>query len=203
MDREEQIELKNAQRVTIQGNIIENIWRAGQNGYALVLTPRNQGNSAPWTVVQDVVIRSNIVRHANGGLNVLGRDYSSSTGSQLTRRINIVNNVFHDISGSQWGGGAHLLMIMGGPSNLTVDHNTVFHTSNIVLIDGAPSQGFVFTNNLMKHNTYGIFGSNAGIGNAYPGGLLPERGGGRNVFAGGACRWYPTDNFFPSVTTFL
>ena len=80
------IELKNAQRVTIEGNVIENIWRAGQNGYALVLTPRNQDNTAPWTVVQDVMIRSNIVRHANGGVNILGRDYSSSTGSQLTRR---------------------------------------------------------------------------------------------------------------------
>ena len=47
----------------------------------------------------------------------------------------------------------------GGPANITVDHNTVFHNTNIVLIDTAPSQGFVFTNNLMKHNTFGIFGS--------------------------------------------
>jgi PKD repeat protein len=196
------IELKNAQRVTIQGNVIENIWRASQNGYALVLTPRNQGNTAPWTVVQDVMIRSNVVRHANGGLNILGRDYSASTGSQLTRRISIVNNVFHDISGSQWGGGAHFLMITGGPSNVTVDHNTVFHTSNIVLIDGAQSQGFVFTNNLMKHNTYGIFGSGSGIGNATLASYFPSAVVRRNVLAGGSSSMYPTDNFFPSVTTF-
>ena len=74
------IELKNAQRVTIEGNIIENIWRAGQNGYALVLTPRNQGNTAPWTVVQDVMIRSNIVRHANGGHEILGAGLLASDG---------------------------------------------------------------------------------------------------------------------------
>jgi PKD repeat protein len=196
------IELKNAQRVTIQGNIIENIWRAGQNGYALVLTPRNQGNNAPWTVVQDVVIRSNIVRHANGGLNILGRDYSSSTGSLLTRRITIAGNVFADIGGSQWGGGSHFIMITGGPSNLTVDHNTVFHTNHIVLIDGAQSQGFVFTNNLMKHNTYGIFGSNSGIGNATLAAYFPSAVVRRNVLAGGSASLYPTDNFFPDVPTF-
>ena len=85
---------------------------------------------------------------------------------------------------------------------MTVDHNTVFHTSNIVLIDGAQSQGFVFTNNLMKHNTYGIFGSNAGIGNATLAAYFPSAVVRRNVLAGGSASLYPTDNFFPSVTTF-
>ena len=40
-------ELKNAQQVTIDGNVIENVWAAGQYGYAIVLTPRNQNGSAP------------------------------------------------------------------------------------------------------------------------------------------------------------
>ena len=80
-----------------------------------MLTPRNQDNTAPWTVVQDITIRSNIVRHVNGAMNILGSDYSSSTGSQLTKRIAMVNNVFDDISGTQWGGGANLLSITGGP----------------------------------------------------------------------------------------
>ncbi len=196
------IELKNAQRVRIEGNIIENCWRASQTGYALVLTPRNQDNTAPWTVVQDITIRSNIVRHVNGAMNILGSDYSSSTGSQLTKRIAVVNNVFDDVSGTQWGGGANLLSITGGPGYLTINHNTVFHTSNIVLIDDGQSQGFVFTNNLMKHNTYGIFGSGAGIGSStlttyFPGAVFR-----RNVLAGGSASLYPTDNFFPTVDSF-
>ena len=109
------IELKNAQRVRIEGNVIENNWQASQSGYAIVLTPRNQDNTAPWTVVQDVTIRSNIVRHVNGAINILGSDYSSSTGSQLTRRISIVNNVFDDISSAAWGSGAHFLSITRRP----------------------------------------------------------------------------------------
>jgi PKD repeat protein len=195
------IELKNAQRVRIEGNIIENNWQASQTGYAIVLTPRNQGNTAPWTVVQDVTIRSNIVRHVNGAINILGSDYSSSTGSQLTRRISIVNNVFDDISSSTWGSGAHFLSITSGPAYITVDHNTVFHTSNIVLIDNGQSPGFVFTNNMMKHNTYGIFGSGAGAaGNATLSAYFPGAIVRRNVLHGGPASLYPPENYFPTGT---
>ena len=196
------IELKNAQRVTIEGNVIQNAWLAGQIGYALVLTPRNQGNTAPWTVVQDVVIRSNLVRHANGGVNILGFDYSASTGSRLTRRVTITNNVFDDIGGAQWGGGSHLLLITRSPANVTVNHNTVFHKSHAVLIDDGSSQGFVFTNNLMKHNTYGILGSGTSTGNGTLAVYLPNAVVRRNVLAGGNASLYPSDNFFPSVATF-
>ena len=39
----------------IEGNVIENNWQASQEPYALVLTPRNQGNTAPRIVAQDVI----------------------------------------------------------------------------------------------------------------------------------------------------
>jgi len=58
-------ELKNAQRVTVEGNVIENTWVAGQSGYAIVLTARNSENRAPWSTVKDVTITNNIVRHAD------------------------------------------------------------------------------------------------------------------------------------------
>jgi hypothetical protein len=195
------IELKNAQRVTIEGNTLEYVWKASQNGYAFVLTPRNQGNTAPWTAVRDVTIRYNTVRHANGGVSILGIDYSASTGSQRTTNIKIQHNVFDDI-GAAWGGGAFFMVITSSPTNITLDHNTVFHDNNIVTIDNGASSGFVYTNNLSKHNTYGIFGSGSATGNAtlslyFPGAIVR-----RNVFAGGNGLLYPLDNFFPSVTTF-
>jgi hypothetical protein len=56
------LELKNAQRVTVDGNLLENNWAAGQSGYSIMLTPRNSG-SAPWTRVQNVTFTNNIVRH--------------------------------------------------------------------------------------------------------------------------------------------
>ena len=52
------VELKNARSVTVEGNTIENNWAAGQTGYAVVLTPRNQDGGAPWSVVRDVAFRT-------------------------------------------------------------------------------------------------------------------------------------------------
>ena len=61
-------------------------------------------------------------------------------------------------------------------ADITIDHNTVLHTGNIVTfysgsyinsdgvkVTGGPIAGFVFTNNLLQHNAYGIFGIRAGV----------------------------------------
>ncbi|HJR07927.1 MAG TPA: hypothetical protein VJ842_11765, partial [Pyrinomonadaceae bacterium] len=48
-------ELKNAQRVWVEGNVLENNWADGQVGYAIVLTPGNGTGSAS-AVVQEVTI---------------------------------------------------------------------------------------------------------------------------------------------------
>ena len=66
-------ELKNARRVLVEGNVFEHNWAAGQAGYAILFTPVNDGN-APWTVVSDVVLRFNLVRHVASAINILGFD---------------------------------------------------------------------------------------------------------------------------------
>ena len=45
------LEFKNVQDVLVEGNTIENHWAAGQQGYAIVLTPRNQSGTSPWAIV--------------------------------------------------------------------------------------------------------------------------------------------------------
>src|SRR5262249_23902872 len=124
------IELKNARRVSIDGNVLENNWQSGQQGYAVVLTPRNQYGTAPWTVVQQIQFTNNIVRHVAAGLNVLGTDDNQT--SQPTTGITIRNNLFVDISAANWGGNGWLLYTNGGRS-VTVDHNTVFTDGSSVL----------------------------------------------------------------------
>ena len=39
-------ELKNAQRVLVDGNVLERNWPQAQNGYSILLTPRNQDGTA-------------------------------------------------------------------------------------------------------------------------------------------------------------
>ena len=166
------LELKNAQRVLIDGNIFEHSWAASQKGYAILLTPRNQDGTAPWSAVRDITISNNIIRHVAGAIDILGEDYEQP--SQHTTRIAIRNNVVFDVSDT-WGG-EHFLLITGSPSNVTVDHNTVYQDHMIVLVDDGACSGFVFTNNFARQNEFGIFGSGAGIGGAlaayFPGSVV-------------------------------
>jgi len=102
-------ELKNAQRVLVDGNIFEYVWGDAQVGFAIQLTTRNQDGTAPWSVVQDVTFTNNIVRHAAGGINFLG--YDDLNPSQQTKRIKVRNNLFDDIGATRWSGNGRLFQL--------------------------------------------------------------------------------------------
>jgi hypothetical protein len=200
-------ELKNARRVTIEYNLMENNWISSQTGYAVLFTPRNQDGGAPWTVVQDVVFRHNVVRHSSSVFNILGVDGNSP--SEVTERISITNNLFYDIGAEAWGGNGVFLLIGDGPANVVIAHNTIVHSGNIVTAwgesKGTPitSPGFVYRDNLAQHNEYGIFGVNRAFGNDTIKIYFPDSVIRRNVIAGGVASRYPGDNFFPAAEDFL
>jgi hypothetical protein len=97
------LELKNAQRVLIEGNLLEHNWGMGQVGFAVLFTVRNDGGQAPWAVVEDVTFANNVVRHAAGGVSIHG--YDSINPTQWSQRILIRNNLFEDVDGKKWEGG--------------------------------------------------------------------------------------------------
>jgi hypothetical protein len=188
-------ELKNAQRVLVTGNIFENNWADAQNGFAILFTPR--GHGAPWSVVQDVTFTNNIIRHAAGGFNISGRD--DNEPSLPTKRIRISNNLLIDLNGPKWGNGTgRLLQVVLGPAFLTFEHNTAFQSNHIAIFDETPpGEGFVFQNNIMPNNEYGVFGSGAGQGSAALQKYFTSYVFRRNVIIGGSSKLYPQDNFFP------
>jgi hypothetical protein len=193
------LELKNAQRVVVDGNLLEHNWLGFQNGYAILLTPRNQNGTAPWSVVRDITFTNNILRSAAAGFNIFG--YDNLAPSRQTRNVRIANNLFYDLSG-RWGNTGRFLLIHGGPRDIVVDHNTVFHEGTVIDAEGPQVPGLVFTNNLMRHNTYGIKGRAAASGNDtlekfFPGAVVTH-----NVLAGGRSSQYPPGNHFPSVSEF-
>jgi hypothetical protein len=189
-------ELKNARRVVVDGNVFENTWLDAQVGFAILFTPRNQEGTAPWSVVEDVSFTNNVVRHAAGGVNIMGRD--DNNPSEQTRRIAIKNNFFEDIGGPQWGGNGRFLQITE-TNHVLVDHNTIIHTGNVITAYGKPNANFVFTNNLMLHNQYGVIGDGAGVGNITLNQYFPNCVFKKNVIAGGRSSAYPPDNFFPAT----
>jgi hypothetical protein len=196
------LELKNARRVTIDHNVIENSWVAAQVGFAILLTVRNQDGNCPWCSVDSVVFEQNIVQHAAAGVQILGTD--DTHPSQQERSLTIRNNLFADIDSSNWGGNGYCFLIVGGPRDLTIDHNTIIqeHASGIVQVDGPPVIGFSFTNNLARHNTYGFKGTSRATGNDTISAFFPASQIRDNVMADGDSSLYPAGNRFPSSADF-
>lgn len=199
-------ELKNARRVLVEGNLMEYAWRQAQAGYAILLTPRNQDGRAPWVRVEDVTIRLNVVRHAGGGMQIIGED--SNFPSQSTRRVRVVNNLFYGVDAALWGGPGAFVLIGEGPSDITIEHNTINQSGNILTAYGGtrdspmPILGFVFRDNLVRHNQFGVIGTNRAIGNGTLEAYFPGAVFAANTIAGGDARRYPGGNTFVDAGEF-
>lgn len=192
------IELKNAQRVTVEENVIEHNWVGAQHGYAIVLTPRNPSGSAPWSRVQYVTFARNVIRRTSGGVEISG--YDDSHTSQQAKNIAFTNNLFYDIDPSAWGGAAKPILLVNGPANITFNRNSIFHNaSSVVAAGGLATSGFVYTNNIHRHGKYGIVGTGTAPGNATLKKYFPGSNVTYNVFAGGSASNYPTPNAFPTL----
>jgi hypothetical protein len=199
-------ELKNARRVLIEGNVFENVWVAAQAGYAILFSTRNQNGRAPWSVVEDVTFRYNIIRHAANAINISGTDYNYP--SMQGARYRISHNLVYDIDGTTWGGSGNFLQVGNEPRDVVVEHNTVHHTGNVVTVygkrDGMPKvvEGFSFRDNLMRHNKYGVKGESVAVGSATLDAYFRSLAFDRNALAGGKASQYPAGNYFPTVEQF-
>ncbi|MGE0131189.1 MAG: fibronectin type III domain-containing protein [Blastocatellales bacterium] len=195
-------ELKNAQRVLVDSNVFEYNWAGGQDGTAILFTPRNQNGGSPWSVVQDVTFTNNTIRHSGSGCNISGPDDEAGT-SLPSRRILIRNNLLEDINGQTWGstsGAAdgELFQIVGGAEYITIDHNTGFATGKILATDTNKglNKALVFTNNIVAHNNYGVSGSGTGVGLPTLNRWWTSYVFQKNVIVGGQASNYPSGNYF-------
>jgi hypothetical protein len=99
-------------------------------------------------------------------------------------------------------------MIGHSPTDVVFEHNTASHDGNVIQAHGkrngtaAPIEHFVFRDNLLKHNRYGVIGDSLGTGNSTLGAYFPGAVFERNVLAGGRASQYPAGNYFPSVEEF-
>jgi hypothetical protein len=200
-------ELKNARRVLVEGNVFENVWAAAQTGFAVLFTVRNQDGRGPWSVVEDVTFRYNIIRHAGSAINILGHD--DNHPSQQTKRLRISHNLVYDIDRGRWGGHGDFIQMGAMPRELYIEHNTVFHSGQALSVYGGRTptgghaiEGVVFRNNTLRHNLYGVKGEGTSSGHATLARFLPGIVFERNVLAGGPASQYPAGNFFPSVGEF-
>ena len=196
------VELKNARRVKIVRNVIQNNWQAAQSGFAVLFTVRNQDGGCRWCQIDDVVFEGNLVQHSAAGISILGFD--DIHPSQQTQSIVVRNNVFADIDNQNWGGNGYCFMLNGGPRRIVIDHNTIIqeHASGILQVEGPPVLEFTFTNNIVRHNAYGIIGSDHAPGRDTLSAFFPGSTVTHNVIADGDASRYPSGNQFPSSAQF-
>ncbi len=183
-------ELKNAQRVLFEGNVLEGSWGGfSQTGFSILLTPKNQyngpvrGSVCPLCRVTDITIRDCRIAHVASGLliaNVSDRDGGPSAAGE---RYSIHNLVIDDIDGKRFRGfGAFLGLISNVPTmkDVRIDHVTALSASMLMNVGVRQEhiQNFVFTNNLIGAYEKSVT-STGGPGNCV---IQPERLGPVGVF---------------------
>ena len=190
------LEFKNAQRVLVEGNTFQNCWPSGQSGFALLVTPRNQSNTAPWSVTQDITIRRNVFVNIAQGINIAGMDAPNI--SQRTRRVLIQDNVLKAVA--MPGGDGRMFQILGDPVNVTIDHNTAFCPVAYVVSDGSPkTDSFSFTNNIVSQGAYGFIGTGTANANTTLAKYFNNNWTiTNNAVIGGSAKDYPPGSFFPA-----
>ncbi len=164
-------ELKNAQRVTVDGNIFENNWKDAQVGYAIVFTPRNQDGTAPWVAVKDVTFTHNIVRHTPSGYSLLSADNLPPSSQPLTH-ITIRDNITEDVNPTQFGGsgvGFLFTYAVKTGQNYVIEHNTLLHNGagnsfGTIGDAGTVVNQFKFNNNIVTYGDFGFKGGGVGEG---------------------------------------
>jgi hypothetical protein len=177
------LELKSARDVTIVDNDITYSWGGhGQDGYGLMLTVRNQNGGNPWATIQDVLVAGNRFAHSAGAINILGRDDIKETGSGRAvpigvvrpslpmARVLILENTFDDLNPATYTGSKKMILLNGGPADLTIRGNrfTGVGMSSVVYFAGGPTcERLLIDGNTWPKTAYGVFGSNAAVGQAW------------------------------------
>ncbi len=161
-------ELKNAQRVLFEGNILENSWGGfTQTGFGIVLTPKNQGeNTCPVCQVTDVTIRYCRMSHVASGFQIGNGLSDNGAAPKAGERYSIHDLVIDDIQGAAAKGFGAFALVSTGTADKTIgdvpipilrdvkmDHITAFPPGSLLVIGGPVNgprmAGFTFTNNVV------------------------------------------------------
>jgi hypothetical protein len=195
-------ELKNARRVTFTDNDCQYSWPEAQSGWAVIL---NAFRDSPQNVVDDVEIGRNVFRDVGNGINIRGME-SDDTVTR-THRINVHDNLIENIGA--FAGEGKAFQVLNGTKDVWIDHNTVrgrvvtaLMLDSLVAYGGTVKhQGLKFTNNLVPHGLYGIFGNGGPLGTAALNQYASEwevRGNALYALPAGLnATQYPAGNYFP------
>jgi hypothetical protein len=151
-------EVKNAQRVLLEGNIFENTWGGfSQTGFGILFTPKNQNNHCPACKTTDITLRLSRVSHTGNGIQ-MGTGLSDAGGAASGGgHYSIHDVIFDDVDGPAYDGFGALFQVtstMPTLQDVSIDHVTGFASKALFIMGvnfdrGGKIINFSFTNNLV------------------------------------------------------
>ncbi len=163
-------EIKNAQRVLFEDNLLENSWGGfSQTGFSILLTPKNQENKCPICLVTDVTIRN--IKIVNVGsvfqiANTLSDAGGASSGGE---RYSIHDVLVDGVRGKDYQGfGLFAMIISVGPSlhDVRIEHVTSSSVPRFIIsfLSTNPQKmaNFTFANNILSSDQSNQIGSAGG-----------------------------------------
>lgn len=172
-------ELKNAQRVLLEGNIMDDTWGGfSQVGFALLLTPKNQAGASgtsvcPACLVTDVTFRYNLVRHVGSGMQIANAISATGGVPRDGQRYSIHDVIFEDIDATAYNGTGVLAQVTtdkGAPllQSVHISHVTAISLRTLLVIGDNKSSpkmpNFVFSNNITNAGIFPFVSGPGGSG---------------------------------------
>jgi hypothetical protein len=158
------LEFKNGARALVEGNVLENSWGGfTQNGFQLLLTPKNQNSHCPECVVHDITLRYCVLRHSGGGMQLANSADGPQHGiSQGMSHVSIHDVILDDINANRYAGNGFTFQISndGSPlGDMTIDHVTVPHSERALFMVGGPTgpnpmANITISNSILDVGTY-------------------------------------------------
>lgn len=168
-------ELKNAQRVLFEGNLLENVWGGfTQAGYSVVLTPKTQNGVCIPCQVTDITFRYNQISNVGGGFDIGNVEDKTGGFAVAGARYSIHDVLLENVNMTQFKGYGELATMISSStsevlSQVSFQHITAFPdlNSHILSIQDTVSTmpGFVFANNLIVSPSSPIASAGGGTAN--------------------------------------
>ncbi len=190
-------ELKNAQRVLFEDNILENTWGGfSQTGFGVLLGPKNQAiglrNVCPDCIVTDITIRDCRISHVASGFQI-GNGVSSNGGAAKDGgRYSIHDVVVDDIRPDLFNGFGVFAQVSMTPGtsasprlhDVSIDHVTAFPPKSLFIIGGPlidpRMTGLSITNSIFASGPQPIATTGGGMDKNCS--AMPQRKGVEGVF---------------------
>lgn len=198
-------EVKNGQRILIEGNIFENIWAQAQSGWAFQFVPKVEDGRVPWAVAQDITFKLNKLINVGNGINLSGYENYGSVYTPIGHRFLFENNLIL-VTGLGGNTVRGIFQILNGPHDITWRHNTSLHSpttsgSFVNVSNGStPTDQFDYRDNLTTFGAYG-FRDDYGVGSNVLNRVFTNWTMTNNAIIGpNSSSTYPSGNFWPSNT---